>query len=128
MSDCNDHATLRKAALQLIELDEAGWGHRFDQAVNDELWTDENRQQLNALNFHLTLRGVCGSEVNQLADRLVKALECDREQALAVAIELCGYRTRRVIALEILPKMVNELRRAQAQERRNLRITGRAAS
>lgn len=123
MTHCIDHSTLRKAALQIREIDEAGWGHRLDQAVNSELWTDENRYQLNALRFELQLSL---SEVNTFADRLVALLECDREQALAVAIDVLDYPTKRAIVLKTLPRMVNELRQREAMARRNLRL-GRAS-
>lgn len=115
--------SLRRAAQQIMEIDEAGFGHRLDEEVSREMLEDESRYDRSKLDWQLRL---AMSGVNDFANRLVKLLECDYRQALAVAIEIFDYRTRRAIVLEMLPRMVNELRQREAQERRNLRL-GRAS-
>src|SRR5262245_48368562 len=112
-----DDQRLRKAAEQLLTIDNAGYGLQFDREFHDLLNDDhrENSEHRCQQSLNLTL---AGNAVDTLARRLSYFTQCPQNQAKGVALDLLGYSPRREIALELLAKMAGEVRKLQAQEAR----------
>lgn len=108
-----DPATLRKAAEQLMTIDEAGYGHQLDRELYDLTLGDPDFRADDSSNrFWL---GTRGNNLERFAERLSDITCCPIEQARGIAAEMLGFVPRRQIAIDLLRRTANDVRRLQAQ-------------
>jgi hypothetical protein len=116
MTHSIDPATLKRAAAELLEIEDAGFGQHLDREIEAETggYEGELRQRELNQNWRLSLPG---NEVDRFAERLAGLLDCPHEQARSVALDVLGYSERRAITLKVLAQVAREVRLHQARQR-----------
>jgi hypothetical protein len=119
-----DPITLRKAAEQLLVIDEAGYTGQLEQDFHARVSERDIRDQENYLRY--VLKSPINA-VDTFAQRLATLTDCPLYQARGVAIDVLGYSLRREAGLDLLARMSADVRKLQAQATRS-QFTPRRAS
>ncbi len=125
MSHSIDYGILRKAALDLLTIDNAGYGQQFDTELFDATTGDQSFRLEQSHYKHLAKVGV--DAVNQFAERLADVLQIPSWQAREIAYEVCGHRTKRSVALNLLDRLSREVQRVNAMAARR-QLAGRRSA
>jgi hypothetical protein len=88
MSNSIDYGILKKAALELLTIDNAGYGNEFDDRLLEQTTGDQSFRIEQAHNRSLNRMGI--DAVSLFAERLANVLQVPAWQAREVAAEVCG--------------------------------------